>query len=342
LMAYLVGLDFPVNSVGELPLSYLDSKPKEKALAALANAKGVLEMYHVKEEKKQETLLHFTPYPPFGVEAGGRSVDSRVQEIEDLISQKDYEGAIHKSQALLREGIQGLRYLQTYDWLFLRTVVTVGYLGFIAYAFTMVIDLHVVHGSIPAKRTTATNLFFSSALVALYPVFWVQKSSWRYYAYGAFPVFFWEEVITNRAALAEGRKVIMSHIHSFGGYVLLFLKAILYIAVLEALVASYFHREVYTVCYVLGGLWPLTQGRGFLRQHKLLSFTWAVGCGLMSLFTLLPVVKTEDLDMVTYGGLLMFFAGLLYLIFEETIIRSGSTITQRPISKGSRNIMGLQ
>lgn len=57
LMAYLAGLDFPVNSVGQLPLEYIDASPKEKALAALANTQEVLEMYRVKEAQKRAALL---------------------------------------------------------------------------------------------------------------------------------------------------------------------------------------------------------------------------------------------------------------------------------------------
>jgi len=49
LMAYLVGLDFPVNSVGELPLEFLGAGDETKAKAALTNAKQILEMYNVKE-----------------------------------------------------------------------------------------------------------------------------------------------------------------------------------------------------------------------------------------------------------------------------------------------------
>lgn len=49
LMAYLVGLEWPVHSVGELPLEYLDAEPVVKAEAAWTNAKQILEMYRVKE-----------------------------------------------------------------------------------------------------------------------------------------------------------------------------------------------------------------------------------------------------------------------------------------------------
>jgi phosphatidylinositol glycan class N len=34
----------------------------------------------------------------------------------------------------------------------------------------------------------------------------------------------------------------------------------------------------------------------FIRNHVLLSATWAVGSGLMAIFTLLPVTKMENID----------------------------------------------
>jgi phosphatidylinositol glycan class N len=218
---------------------------------------------------------------------------------------------------LLHEGLEGLRYLQTYDWLFLRTIVTLGYLGWIAYATTTVIDLHVLQGATQPVRSMGSTIFFSSLLVALFAVLWIQNSSWRYYLYGFFPVFFWEEVVAQRRALSAARKVLFAQVKSPNSYVSLAFQASLYIGVIQALVSdetfssnsgcsfadtarlkvqSYFHRDIYTICFVLAGFWPLFYGAKFLRANKLLVGTWAVACGLMSLFTLLPVVKTEHAD----------------------------------------------
>ena len=133
--------------------------------------------------------------------------------------------------------MEGLRYLQTYDWLFLRAIVSAGYLGWIAYALTTVIDLHVMHGTSDAHRTTASTTFFSSILVALFSVLLYQGSSWRYYFYGFFPIFFWEEVFARRKALAAGREIILGHVRSFSGYASFGLQLVAFLGVLEALVS---------------------------------------------------------------------------------------------------------
>ena len=235
LMAYLAGLDFPVNSVGELPLEYVDAKPHEKALAAFANTQEVLEMYRVKEAQKRNSVLRYVPYEPLA-NRGEHSVEDRLGHIETLISQGLHDESIALSFELLSVALEGMRYLQTYDWLFLRTIITLGYLGWVAYALTTVIDLHVLHGTSDSHRTLSSTIFFSSTLVALFSVLLFQQSSWRYYIYVSFPILFWEEVFARRKALVAGRRIISSRVHSFGGYVAFGLQVVLFVGVLEALV----------------------------------------------------------------------------------------------------------
>jgi phosphatidylinositol glycan class N len=236
LMAYLAGLDFPVNSVGELPLSYLSEDIGAKSEAFLANARGILDMYRVKEEQKKATELRYRPFKALGDEA--HSAHHRFATIRALIDQGRHDEAIQETASLVKVGLDGLRYLQTYDWLFLRALITIGYLGWIAFALTTVIDLHVLHGKTETSRTLFGNVFFSSVLVILYTSFIVSKSPFTYYAYAIFPVGFWAEVYARRKALKEGGKVLTGHATSAGGYLILLLKAVLALVLIESLVCS--------------------------------------------------------------------------------------------------------
>lgn len=236
LMAYLAGLEFPVNSVGELPLSYLAGGLREKAEAALVNAQGILEIYRVKEEQKGATEFRYISYPAFGDHE--RSIDQRLTMIQTSIQSGEYEKAIEQSRELLRLGLEGLRYLQTYDWLFLRALVTIGYLGWMAFAITTVVDLHVLHGAIEPSRTPSTTGAFGAVGVALYAYLWLRSSPITYYAYALFPIVFWEEVVARRPSLTAGKAELLAHIKSSQAVGTFALKAVASITLLEALVRA--------------------------------------------------------------------------------------------------------
>uniref|UniRef100_A0A3Q3LJZ6 GPI ethanolamine phosphate transferase 1 n=1 Tax=Labrus bergylta TaxID=56723 RepID=A0A3Q3LJZ6_9LABR len=64
LMASLIGVPFPLNSVGVLPLLYLNNSDQFKAESMYTNAIQILEQFKVKMTQKKETTLSFlfTPY----------------------------------------------------------------------------------------------------------------------------------------------------------------------------------------------------------------------------------------------------------------------------------------
>ncbi|EPE34148.1 Alkaline phosphatase-like protein [Glarea lozoyensis ATCC 20868] len=275
LMAYLAGLEFPVNSVGELPLPFLSSDLAGKSTAFLANARGILDMYRIKEEQKMETELRYRPFKALGNQE--HSVERRLSNIEALIAVGLHKEAIQETADLVHLGLAGLRYLQTYDWLFLRALITIGYLGWIAFAITTVIDLHVLHGRTETSRTMAGTIFFSSVLVALYASFAISKSPLTYYAYAIFPVGFWEEVYARRRALVEGGKALLD-LSSAGSVISLVVSAITGLALIEVLALGYTHREVFSVLFVAAAFWPPFYGTGFVAKNKILVATWAVSC----------------------------------------------------------------
>ncbi|OWP00644.1 hypothetical protein B2J93_5420 [Marssonina coronariae] len=343
LMAYLAGLDFPVNSVGELPLSYLSGDIAAKSEALLANARGILEMYRVKEEQKKATELRYRPFKDLGDEQ--RSADHRFTAIQNLIDSDKHEEAIQETAALVKTGLDGIRYLQTYDWLFLRALITIGYLGWIAFALTTVIDLHVLHGKTETSRTLFGTVFFSSLLVILYTSFIVSKSPYTYYAYTIFPIGFWEEVYARRNALEDGRKALFGHVRSASGSIVLLLKTLAGLGLIQSLALGYTHREMFSVIWAAAAFWPAFYGMKFLSANKELVGTWVCSCVAMSSFTLLPAMKVEDVNLITLGGCLMVAVGVAYLFFEKKLLYKTKLAgdSMRPAENGlSRALIGAQ
>ncbi|UNI22085.1 Glycosyl phosphatidyl inositol anchor synthesis [Purpureocillium takamizusanense] len=344
LMSYLIGIEFPANSVGQLPLSYLSASNREKAQALLVNAQGILEMYRVKEGKKKATELRFRPYRLLGDE--GATPDQRVSAIQELIAAGKYEEAIEESDALIAITLEGLRYLQTYDWLFLRALITVGYLGWMAYAITSVIDAFVLHERITPKRSAGGYIGSISILIALYASFLVSKSPITYYAYAFFPVVFWEEVYAHRESLILGRKALFGHIVSTGAVATLVGHAVLSVAIVQCLALSYIYREILTGIFILAATWPATYGVSFLRKYAVLSLAWIVSCLTMSLFTLLPAMKEENVTLILIGGAAMTALGILYLVFEGRIFHDFRDQPLPTAAKADdtirRTIMGVQ
>ncbi|KAK4552116.1 Glycosyl phosphatidyl inositol anchor synthesis [Recurvomyces mirabilis] len=343
LMANLAGLEYPVNSVGEVPLAFLAADDEQKAKAMLVNARQILEMYHVKEVQKSAQVLRYKPYGRFA--SANQTIERRLEHIETIIDNGNYELAIARSDELIQLGLQGLRYLQTYDWLFLRTLVTLGYVGWIAFAFTTAVDAFVMDGSVDATRTTLTMASFGSILVALYSFLLVQSSPLTYYLYAFFPVMFWEEVFVRRRALVEGKKKLFANF-SQQDLMKLALYVGAYLAILEVMVQSYYYREIYSICYIVGAAWPTLYGTDFISDNIVLCATWALGCLSMSIFTFLPAIKTEDATMIMLGGGLMFVLGLLYIAFEKSML-SASVAKKEGLAASkadgvSRSILGVQ
>ncbi|CAL1547843.1 unnamed protein product [Lymnaea stagnalis] len=64
LMSYLIGVPFPVNSVGTLPIDVLSAPEDEKAEALLANAEQILAQFQVKMNQIKERTISAT-FRPF-------------------------------------------------------------------------------------------------------------------------------------------------------------------------------------------------------------------------------------------------------------------------------------
>ncbi|KAK9468711.1 Phosphatidylinositolglycan class N-domain-containing protein [Lipomyces arxii] len=339
LMTYLVGLNYPANSVGRIPLDFIDASLSVKSKAVVANAQAILEQYKVKETQIAATELKFKPYSM--LENSTTDLDQLTASLLKFDVTGDYFKAIDLAHELIGLGLRGLRYLQTYNWLFLRSIVTLGFVGWILYALASFLDYFIL----PSKIKPSLGLYFSSVAIVIlgviFSIFYTQHSSVLHYLYAVFPVFFWESVLEYRASLIEGMKILIWKTHNKAAnnsMVKVLIEVVLFFVFMEAMVAGYFHREVFSVIFGLISIWPILQNYAVSKKNKMLVFGWFVSCWLMSTFTLLPVIKVESPFQIISAGIMMTLIGVAGMIWLAKRSAAGG----HEVSQLNMIVLGLQ
>ncbi|KAI8828363.1 Phosphatidylinositolglycan class N-domain-containing protein [Chytriomyces cf. hyalinus JEL632] len=310
LMSTLIGIPYPMNSVGELPLAYLNNSAHYKAEAAFRNARQILRQFFVKQESKRSTELYFEPFPFL------LNHETLIQEIQGLIDKDLVNAAIEKSQELAKLCIEGLRYYQIYDWLFLRGMISVGYLGWIANSLLFVFKNYAGYsfGAIEEDErdrrmvTYGAVVFFAAFSAFMY----MKQSHSNYYLYIAFLVYLWAQVFKERRFAWT---LVTSNLKS-GAWMMNFSKGALYFIGLEILVYSYFSREILTPALIVAGIvWPMLTPESFQKNNAGIVWYWRISCIGTSIFLMLPVEFDEDMRLVTLGGILILVSGIFAAYF---------------------------
>nr|POE74487.1 gpi ethanolamine phosphate transferase 1 [Quercus suber] len=300
LMSTLVGLPCPVNSVGSLPLDYINMIEMEEVEAVVSNTKQVLNQFLRKSYIKQSNSLYFKPF---------------------------------KSLAL-----QGLHYFQTYDWLMLMTIITLGYIGWMIYLFIHVLQSYTsLPGNISRKEQAARqrsytgkiNLCGCLFMGALSILPFLEHSPPLYHAYTTMTVFLWTRIINEYWSI----RALWIYLRGRKFNYIIKLVAITAVAlfILELLVNSFTDRKLYTWCFLIMG--------AIASLYLLKSIPWRSGipifvciaCWFLSIFTLMPAQIPDNNQLVIASGamiiLILLVARWLDLHAEETQVSHALSFT---------------
>ncbi|XP_006648789.3 GPI ethanolamine phosphate transferase 1 [Oryza brachyantha] len=309
LMATLVGLPCPLNSVGSLPTHYLKLSKADEVEAVLANTKQILNQFLRKSQMKQSSSLYFKPFKPLA------NYSSVLDEIEDLISARDYETAMTYSEELRSMALAGLHYFQTYDWLMLMTTITLGYIGWMVN-----LALHVLQSytSIPAnlKRTqpyaknTSIKVYIGGCLIMGFSsiILLLEKSPPLYHAYVFMTIFLWTRIIQH----IEFIKALWRELSNapFKYIVNLLSISVIALFILEFLVMSFFDRKLYTWCFLILGILASTYVAILIQTSSALAVYIWFACWFLSLFTLMPAEIPENNNLVIFSGALIILVAM--------------------------------
>ncbi|CAL9060247.1 GPI ethanolamine phosphate transferase 1-like isoform X1 [Musa acuminata AAA Group] len=311
LMATIVGLPCPVNSVGNLPLGYLSLNKAEEVEAVFANTKQILNQFLQKSRLKQLSSLYFRPYKPLA------NFSSFLDQIEDLIAAREYKAALKTCHILRAMSLEGLHYFQTYDWLMLMATIILGYIGWMMNLTLHVLQSYTFLGNIFLKKTqesslriTKKNVYLGGCLLMslLSVILYLENSPLLYHAYISVTVFLWTQILSKLQLLNAIWKELSAR--NFILNMKLLSVLVMSFIILEFLVASFFNRKLYTWFFLMAGilaalhLFFIASGR-----HIMALYLWS-SCWFLSIFTLMPAEVPDKNPLVVASGGLIVLIGM--------------------------------
>uniref|UniRef100_A0A2K5JAE7 GPI ethanolamine phosphate transferase 1 n=1 Tax=Colobus angolensis palliatus TaxID=336983 RepID=A0A2K5JAE7_COLAP len=306
LMTSLIGVPFPLNSVGILPVDYLNNTDLFKAESMFTNAVQILEQFKVKMTQKKEVTLPFL-FTPFKLLSDSKQFNI-LRKARSYIKHRKFDEVVSLCKELIHLALKGLSYYHTYDRFFLGINVVIGFVGWISYASLLIIKSHsnLIKGVSKEVKKPSHLLPCSFVAIGILVAFFllIQACPWTYYVYGLLPVPIWYAVLREFQVIQDLVTSLLTYPSShFVGYLLVFTLGI------EVLVLSFFYRYMLTAGLTAFAVWPfLTR---LWTRAKVTSLSWAFFSVLLAVFPLMPVVgRKPDISLVMGAGLLVLLLSL--------------------------------
>ncbi|XP_063306628.1 GPI ethanolamine phosphate transferase 1 [Pelobates fuscus] len=298
LMASLIGVPYPLNSVGILPVEYLNSSDLFKAESMLTNALQILEQFKVKMTQKKETTLSIL-FSPFALLSESEQLDI-LRKTKSYIQGGNYKEALILCRSLIDLALEGLSYYHTYDRFFLGISVVMGFTGWILYIILIIIKTQtdiIQTSSNSRKESSHLSRYGFTALGSFITFFlMIQSCPWTYYVYCLLPIPVWHAISIEVWILNKFVDYMLSiSLARTMGFLLVIILAV------ELMVLSFFYRAVLTVGLIAFACWPI--GTKMYTQSKITTLVWVVFCLLLAVFPLMPVVGREpNITLVICAG----------------------------------------
>ncbi|KAJ5077432.1 phosphatidylinositol glycan class n [Anaeramoeba ignava] len=336
LISAVLDLPFPMHSVGTLPIDLLDTSPQFRTSALIANFDQMYSQLKMKSSIKQKNSLSFLfrPFKPLDPSF----VDSEINTVISLAGEGKFDLANQKVLNLIQLALEGLHYFQTYDWFFLRSIVTLGYVGSILSAITLALTktkptTNSQNHSFFTLSSILVETFVFIVSLSVFALLFVQHSPIQYYLYSIFPLLFWREILHNLSFW----KHLLSHFfrNFFRNSILL----LFVLGLLQLIVFGYFKRIVFSLAFLFLILIPFIFSTSNTKNKMTARFKalWILSCLIMSVFTALPIIKGVVIDIISIAGVIvvsfLVFSLLLNFTSFISILRSPSEIS---LWKGSK------
>jgi phosphatidylinositol glycan class N len=199
-----LGINFPKNSLGVVPIDILNISDEIKSKILLGNMRQIYEIFKIENDKKSKSILYRSFYPLSHIE-------QKIDDILNHIENNDYISSINKILKLIRTIKEGINYVFNYDKLYLKFIVFFGHILYLIFILLFVEmraknKLNYYFFSFHKKKMT----YISFGLYFFFIAFlFLKHSPFRYYIYTSFPCYFIWRLLVNKKVLIFNYNIII-------------------------------------------------------------------------------------------------------------------------------------
>lgn len=277
LISSLIGINFPVNSLGIVPHDFLNLETNHLGNLLLANIEQLLEIFKVKQGK-------IKMYAPIHIKYKGIDdsfISDTIKHLKELNSFGTFEKFIAKSEAFIKLIIEGINYYQNYYKYPTLLAVSV---GFIVWIYFLVLSIfnempttkHFIH-----KETDRRTYFIIFLILTMNFLCFFSNMPVTYYLYFSFPFVMILLVHKNFPNLSVPPLLFSLK------------EVIMYFIGVELLIYGFFNRLAFSFLLILVGLLIFTSKTLKYCTNTNEKCVWMISCFLLAIFPTLPVMKTS-------------------------------------------------
>ena len=193
LIAGLLGTNFPMNSLGILPLNMFSINDKIKSKLLYGNMMELFELYKIKDDIESKAMIYKT-FEPL------TDYNNLMKNIVDNIDKGNYKLAINETYNFINLTLQGIDYILHYDRIYLKTIVSLGYISWMIY---LIIFIKMKNEDVLNKfffynqEEKTITIVFIVILVVLYTYLILRLSPILHFVYTLFPCYFLWRISVN-------------------------------------------------------------------------------------------------------------------------------------------------
>uniref|UniRef100_A0A0X3PAD5 GPI ethanolamine phosphate transferase 1 n=1 Tax=Schistocephalus solidus TaxID=70667 RepID=A0A0X3PAD5_SCHSO len=296
LIAALLGIPIPANSVGEVPLDVLEAGQQLKAELIRSNALQIIAQFQVKytEQKASHYRAFFQEFSSLTQAELSKLMSVAAQ----LTADGHYAPAISTYRQIIRHGLEGLNYYHKYDRFFMGLCIMLSYILWSVILCSDIVSHHSYRRDSFAPGSLSWNICafcIASGIILTFTSAFDQ--SWLRTLYQLLPLALslllitvpaFRDVVFHMVSLAsESRSNAKVEADSRSPTTF---TVLLLVALLELALWGFMYRFLLSFGAILLGLWPFADPSFIGQRSKRLQVAWLLACLALACFPLLPLV----------------------------------------------------